>query len=145
MREEIIRIKLKDIRDSLEKVKTHLPQTLEEFLDLGLVKDGIYKKVEFMIENVLDICKIINTDLNLGLPKKDVDIIENLVKNEIISKEMGEKIKEMKSFRNILVHRYGKIEDEIAYEEIKNGLKDFEKFEMEIEKFLEKIKKEFIK
>jgi uncharacterized protein YutE (UPF0331/DUF86 family) len=138
MREEIIRIKLKDIRDSLEKVKSHLPQTLEEFLDLGLIKDGIYKKVEFMIENVLDICKIINTDLNLGLPKKDVDIIENLVKNEIISKEMGEKIKEMKSFRNILVHRYGEIEDEIAYEEIKNGLKDFEDFEREIEKFLEK-------
>jgi uncharacterized protein YutE (UPF0331/DUF86 family) len=140
MREEIIRIKLKEIRESLEKVKAHLPQTLEEFLNLGLVKDGIYKKVEFMIENVLDICKIINTDLNLGLPKKDVDIIENLVKNEIISKEMGEKIKEMKSFRNILVHRYGEIEDEIAYEEIKNGLKDFEEFEKEIEKFLEKRK-----
>jgi uncharacterized protein YutE (UPF0331/DUF86 family) len=140
MREEIIRIKLKDIRDSLEKVKTHLPQTLEEFLNLGLVKDGIYKKVEFMIENVLDICKIINTDLNLGLPKKDVDIIENLVRHKIISKEMGEKIKEMKSFRNILVHRYGEIEDEIAYEEIKNGLEDFEKFEKEIEEFLQKIK-----
>jgi len=109
-------------------------------LDLGLVKDGIYKKVEFVIENVLDICKIINTDLNLGLPKKDVDIIENLVKHKIISKEMGEKIKEMKSFRNILVHRYGEIEDEIAYEEIKNGLGDFEEFEKEIEKFLENSK-----
>ena len=54
---------------------------------------------------------------------------------------MGEKIKEMKSFRNILVHRYGEIEDEIAYEEIKNGLEDFEKFEKEIEEFLQEIKK----
>jgi uncharacterized protein YutE (UPF0331/DUF86 family) len=137
MREEIIRIKLKDMKDSLAKIKAHLPPTLEEFLDLGLIKDGIYKKVEFMIENVLDICKIINTDLNLGLPKKDTDIIENLVKHKIISKEMGEKIKGMKSFRNILVHRYGEIDDEIAYEEIKNGLKDFEDFEKEIEKLLE--------
>jgi uncharacterized protein YutE (UPF0331/DUF86 family) len=136
MREEIIRIKLKEIKDSLETVKTHLPQTLEEFLGLGLIKNGIYKSIEFMIENVLDICKIINTDLNLGLPKKDVDIIENLVKHKIVSKELGEKIKEMKSFRNILVHRYGEIDDEIAYEEIKNGLKDFDDFEKEIEKFL---------
>jgi uncharacterized protein YutE (UPF0331/DUF86 family) len=136
MREEIIRIKLKEIKDSLTKIKNNLPKTLEEFLDLGLIKDGIYKRVEFMIENVLDICKIINTDLNLGLPKKDVDIIENLVKHKIISKKMGEKIKEMKSFRNILVHVYGEIEDEIAYEEIKNGLKDFEDFEKEIESFL---------
>jgi uncharacterized protein YutE (UPF0331/DUF86 family) len=107
MREEIIRIKIKEIKDSLAKIKTNLPQTLEEFLDLGLIKDGIYKRVEFMIENVLDICKIINTDLNLGLPKRDVDIIENLVKHKIISKKMGDKIKEMKSFRNILVHVYG--------------------------------------
>jgi uncharacterized protein YutE (UPF0331/DUF86 family) len=136
MREEIIRIKLKEIKDSLTKIKNNLPKTLEEFLDLGLIKDGIYKRVEFMIENVLDICKIINTDLNLGLPKKDVDIIENLMKHKIISKKMGEKIKEMKSFRNILVHVYGEIEDEIAYEEIKNGLKDFEDFEKEIESFL---------
>jgi uncharacterized protein YutE (UPF0331/DUF86 family) len=136
MREEIIRIKLKEIKDSLETVKTHLPQTLEEFLGLGLIKNGIYKSIEFMIENVLDICKIINTDLNLGLPKKDVDIIENLVKHKIVSKELGEKIKGMKSFRNILVHRYGEIDDEIAYEEIKNGLKDFDDFEKEIEKFL---------
>jgi uncharacterized protein YutE (UPF0331/DUF86 family) len=136
MREEIIRIKLKEIKDSLTKIKNNLPKTLEEFLDLGLIKDGIYKRVEFMIENVLDICKIINTDLNLGLPKKDVDIIENLMKHKIISKEMGEKIKEMKSFRNILVHVYGEIDDEIAYEEIKNGLKDFEDFEKEIESFL---------
>jgi len=140
MRKEIIRIKLREIKDSLEKVKTHLPQTLEEFLNSGLIKDGIYKKVEFMIENVLDICKIINTDLNLGLPKKDVDVIENLVKHKIISEEMGEKIKSMKGFRNILVHRYGEIEDEIAYEEIKDGLKDFEKFEKEIESFLEKLR-----
>jgi hypothetical protein len=41
MREEIIRIKIKEIKDSLAKIKTNLPQTLEEFLDLGLIKDGI--------------------------------------------------------------------------------------------------------
>jgi len=45
MRKEIIRVKLKEIRESLEKVRAHLSQTLEEFLDLGLVKDGIYKKL----------------------------------------------------------------------------------------------------
>jgi len=91
-----------------------------------------------MIENALDICKIINSDLNLGLPRKDVDVIENLVKHGMISKEMGEKINGMKGFRNILVYGYGEIDDDIAYGEIKNGLKDFEEFEKEIERFLEK-------
>jgi len=45
MRKEMIGVKLKEIRESLKKVRTHLSQTLEEFLGLGLVKDGIYKKL----------------------------------------------------------------------------------------------------
>jgi len=53
---------------------------------------------------------------------------------------MSEKIKSMKGFRNILVHRYGEIDDDLVYEEIKNGLKDFEEFEKKIESFLEKLK-----
>ena len=41
----------------------------------------------------------------------------------------------MKGFRNILAHRYGKINDEQAYEDVKDGLKDFELIINEIEEF----------
>lgn len=34
----------------------------------------------------------------------------------------------MKGFRNILVHRYGEIYNELAFEAIKNGLSAFETF-----------------
>jgi len=40
----------------------------------------------------------------------------------------------MKGFRNILVHRYGRINDEIAYTIIKEHLQDFYKFIETIEK-----------
>jgi uncharacterized protein YutE (UPF0331/DUF86 family) len=42
--------------------------------------------------------------------------------------------------RKEVLNRYGEIDDEIAYEEIKNGLKDFEEFEKGIENFLKKVK-----
>jgi len=32
------------------------------------VKDGICKRIEFAIEDVFDICAIINADLDLGTP-----------------------------------------------------------------------------
>jgi len=44
----------------------------------------------------------------------------------------------MKKFRNVLVHKYGDIDDKKAYEDIKEGLKDFEHIINEIEKFLKK-------
>jgi uncharacterized protein YutE (UPF0331/DUF86 family) len=102
MRKEIIRTKVKEIEESIGLVEEHLPGTFDEFASMGLIKDGIYKRVEFAVENVFDICAIINTDLVLGVPSDDEDIIENLVKSEILSEEMRAKLKAMRGFRNIV-------------------------------------------
>ena len=42
----------------------------------------------------------------------------------------------MKGFRNIVVHRYGKIDDELAYSILIDHLGDFAHFKLEIENFL---------
>ncbi|MCD6467172.1 MAG: DUF86 domain-containing protein [Methanomicrobia archaeon] len=128
----------KEIEESLDLVKKRLPSGFEEFLNLGLVKDGIYKKIEFSIENIFDICAIINTDLELGIPRDDENIVENLIKNGVLTKEMGKKLRLMKGFRNILVHRYGKIDDTLAFKILTESISDFYDFIKEIEKFLEK-------
>lgn len=114
LRENIIRTKLKEMEESLKLVKDNLPEELDKFVGLGLVKDGIYKRIEFCIENMLDICATLNSDLGLGIPSSEEDIVENLIKNRIMTPKLGEKVKLMKGFRNILVHRYGKINDEMA-------------------------------
>lgn len=125
MRKEIIRTKIREIEESLGMVEENLPDTFEEFSRLGLVKDGIYKRVEFCIEDVFDICAIINTDLELGIPCDDEDIVQNLVKGEILSEEMKDKLKSMRGFRNIVVHRYGAVDDKIAFEILRENLPDF--------------------
>lgn len=51
----------------MDLVLNHLPSQFEEFSQLGLVKDGIYKRVEFAIENVWEICSIINSDIEEGI------------------------------------------------------------------------------
>lgn len=42
----------------------------------------------------------------------------------------------MKGFHNILVHRYGKIDDELAFEMLKNNLDDFYVFLETIGKYI---------
>jgi|GEM_PF-3766708 len=69
LRTDAIRIKLAIITDSIELVESHLPSDVEEFTKLGLVKDGIYKRVEYAIENVFDICAMINADMRFGIPE----------------------------------------------------------------------------
>jgi uncharacterized protein YutE (UPF0331/DUF86 family) len=133
MRHQIIRSKLSEINESINLVLENLPDTYEEFSNMGLIKDGIYKRVEYALENVFDICSIINSDLKLGIPINEGGVLNNLDESDIFSEEMILNLKSMRGFRNILVHRYGKIDDQVAYKNIKLHIDDFDSFIEEVE------------
>ena len=138
MRVDIIKTKLKIVEENVSLVKENLPEKIEDFINLGLIKDGIYKRIDASIQEILSICSIINTDLKLGVPPNRDEILKTLIDNYIISEKMGRIVKELKGFRNFLVYRYGKIQDEIAFEDIKKGLLDFKYFNDEILLFLKR-------
>lgn len=127
MRKEIILSKINEIEESISLIVDNMPEDFEEFENLGLIKDGIYKRLQYIIENILDICAILNSDMKFSSPKEEDDLINNLVKNKIFPKVIGSKIKELKGFRNIIVHRYGKIDDKLSFELIKENLGDFDR------------------
>ena len=144
IRRDLIRVKIMEIREGVALVRSHLPGTFDEFSRLGLLKDGMYKRTEFAIENVLDICAVLNADLRLGIPGQDEEIIASLHASGILSGEMAKKIRGMKAFRNIVVHRYGAIDDRIAYSLLTTNLPDLDLFCGEIEAFLSSSREERI-
>ena len=75
--------------------------------------------------------------LRLGLPSEEDDLFERLEESGIISSDMKETLKKMKGFRNLLVHEYGQINDEIVYDMVRNRLSDFTDFKKEIIKVLD--------
>ena len=137
MRVELIRSKMEEILESLRLIEENLPDDFEDFESLGIVKDGIYKRAEFAIQNAIDICAIINSDLRLTMPEREEDVFEGLVRAGILPEEMAHKLRLMKGFRNILVHRYGRIDDRLAFEVLHWHLKDIYEFIEVIENFLE--------
>jgi len=136
VRKDVIRIKIAEIIECIDLVRDHLPESYDEFSRLGLIKDGIYKRMEFAIEDVFDICAIINTDRALGIPGADEDILDHLLGARILSQALVEKIHRMRGFRNIVVHRYGKIDDQLAFTLLHEESGDFAEFIGEIETFL---------
>jgi len=135
LRKKIIHDKISIIMDSLEFIEKELPTSFNDF-NSRMIRNSIYKETEFMIQNIINICAIINSDLRLGSPETEDSIFEHLEKNKILTKNTINLLQEMKGFRNILVHKYGEINNEKAFESIKEGLKDFELIINEIEKFL---------
>ncbi len=138
MRKSIILSKINEIEESIALIAENMPEEFDDFENLGLMKDGIYKRIQYAIENILDICAIINSDLKFSSPGEEDEIITTLVKNKVIPKGIAGKIKEFKGFRNIIVHRYGKIDDKLAFELIKENLEDFDKIIEIIKKAIDK-------
>lgn len=112
----------------LEQVK---PTSIEEYKKVEK-KRSCERLLQLSIECVIDICALTVTGLRLGLPSEEDDLFERLEQAGIISPLMKETLRKMKAFRNILVHEYGRLDDQLVYELLQNRLDDFETFKREI-------------
>ena len=90
--------------------------------------------MEFAIENIIDICSIISSDLHFSVPESQESFVENLVKNGILTQNLAEKTRRMKGFRNIIVHRYGRIDDLLAHKILTEHMDDIYEFIESIER-----------
>ena len=95
--------------------------------------------LQVSIEAVIDVCHLLVTGLRLGIPAEEDDLFEKLEAAGIVSPQTSETLKEMKGFRNILVHEYARLEDRIVYEVARTKLGDFETFKQEILRYLKTI------
>ncbi len=127
--------KIDQIDLHLEEIEKIKPSDYNEYKNSIEKKRACERLLQISIEIIIEIAYIIVSNLKLGVPSDEDVLFEKLREKKIISKEIFTIIKEMKGFRNILVHKYGEVEDEKVFENLDN-LEDFEKFKQEILKFL---------
>jgi uncharacterized protein YutE (UPF0331/DUF86 family) len=125
---ERVLLKLEEMGGYVNELQEMLPNDEEEYA--GTIKDkrACEKTVELAIEAVISIVSIIVSQEKLGVPQSEDDLIDLLVKRKILSTSTGKKLKEMKGFRNILVHKYGEVDDKQAYAFLTEELNDFKLF-----------------
>ena len=134
---ERVLIKLDELDSYLKELKEILPVSFKQYQAIEK-KRSCERLLQLCIECVLDVCRLFVSGLKLGLPSEENGIFEKLLRKKIISSKMAETLEEMKGFRNILIHEYAKIDDEIVFETAANHTGDFVHFQKEILKFLKK-------
>lgn len=140
MDKERILSKIAELKNYLKKLKEIVPKNFEEYEEDEVKRRACERLLQISIECVLDVCDMIFSGLKLGIPSGEEDIIESLKKEKVITKNVAEKLKDMRGARNFLVHRYPYVDDEIIFEVLTKELKDFDFFIEEILKFLKKAK-----
>ena len=121
--------KINEVYKYLEQLGSIVPSSFEEY------KSGIEKKaaceryVEKVVEAVTDLAFLVIKNKKFRIPEDDIDSFNILLENKIIDNDLAAKLKNAKGMRNIISHQYGKIDDEIVFDAIKEELyKDVRKF-----------------
>lgn len=132
---ERIFTKLDEMTRYVQELHEMLPEE-EEYLHDLIKRRACEKTVEVAIESLIDVSAMIVSAQKLGLPSNEENIFDILIENGILKKDLGEKLKDLKGFRNVLIHRYGYVNDEIVYHNLSNYLEDFYKFKNAIGSYL---------
>ncbi len=137
MNKNRILVKLDEIDGYLRELDDVVPASAEEYRESMVKRRASERLLHLAIEGTIDICAMLVKELRLGVPGKEEDLFDKL-SGRVLSAEMADRLREMKRFRNVLVHRYGTIDDGKVYTILSERLVDFEDFKQEVTDFLKK-------
>lgn len=132
--------KLAEMDAYLDELEEMLPPE-EEYLQNLPIRRACEKTIELAVETVIDVLAIIVAEEKLGFPAEEESLVVVLQKKGFLSEKLSKKIRQMKGFRNIIVHKYGEVDNEQAYEFLSVHLEDFNEFERAIKQYLQKLSK----
>lgn len=134
---KVIEARLRKLDRAVAKLKRFTKISLEDYLANEDYQDIVERNFQVAIQTCIDIANYIIAQENLSVPEQEENIFITLSKGAILSDELGEKIKGLVGFRNILVHEYLGIDHSLVYEILQNKLSDFDDFAKAIVTFLE--------
>ena len=128
MDNEVISYKISNLQYYLSELKKADDITWDQYRKDIRSKAFVERFLHLCIEEVLDICNRLIAFNQWREPQSFRDLFNILNEHNVINHSDLSNFQQMASFRNLLVHRYEKIEDEIVYGIFSKRLKDFEKF-----------------
>jgi len=127
--------KLDQLDGYLTELRSVAPATLAEYLAVEK-KRACERLLQVSIEAVIDVCALLVSGLRLGLPGNEDDLFEKLARRGVVSPGIAGTLRRLKGLRNLLVHEYGRIDDELVFNVVRERLGDFEDFTHEILTFI---------
>lgn len=131
-----IRQKAADIRDALSNLAPYAGDTVEKFLDDQKGNAAAKYYLIVATEAAIDICNHLAARIASRAPGSYAECFEILKENHIISEALAGSLIPMAKFRNLLVHRYGDVDNWLVHKVICRDLQDLESYLSELAVFL---------
>lgn len=115
----------------LEGYKGYPQKEIEDNID---IKGAVERYLYLAIQATIDLAESVISFKNLRKPSALAESFYILNEEDIISRELTEKMARMVGFRNVVAHDYEKINYDIVYDILQNRLEDIKEFIKNIKK-----------
>lgn len=134
---EVIENKISDVRNYLEELKDYQEITQDDIRKIGQTRGAVERYLQLAVQSSIDLAEAVIAYKKLRKPATLSDNFLVLNKNGLIDDKLAQQLIAMVGFRNIIVHQYREVDEEIVIDILQNHLID-------IEKFIEIIQKEIV-
>jgi len=125
---DVMSRKLSSLKEYLRHLEEADDITWSKYTDDVRTKAFVERFLHLCVEEVLDICNHIIAEKNWREPQSFRDLFVILQEQGVISADDLHMFQNMASFRNLLVHRYDKVDNELVFGIFRNRLSDFRMF-----------------
>ena len=129
---------LADIKSNVKELKDAKDITWNVYRTDIRSRRFIERTLHITIEGCIDAAQHIISDELMREPTSYRDTFAVLAENKVLMPEDLSRFENIASFRNLLVHYYERVDDEIIYAIFKKNLSDFDLFVKRVVGFLEK-------
>ena len=114
--------KIEEIEGYLQELNEIVPLNFEEYKSYFVKKAVCERYFEKIIEAVVDLAFLTIKEKEFQAPEEDKEAFDILFGENIISRELSERIKDAKGMRNVIAHEYGKVDDEMVFNAVSEEL-----------------------
>jgi len=131
--------KLADLEKHIGQISEYSNLRVNEYARDWKIQRIVERTLQMLIEICVDIASHIISDSGFRVPESYADTFKVLYENKIIEKRLFTRMEKMARFRNIIVHHYDKIDEEIIVGILRKDLDDFIKYKNAIINLFKKV------
>ena len=135
---DVVTAKLESLRRCIERVRARTPASMEALSTDHDAQDIICLNLERAVQACVDIAAHIVSDSECAVPDTMAGIFDALERQDIVSRELADRMRRAVGFRNISVHAYRTLDWMIVHSIATTRLDDFVEYGRAVEAWLER-------
>lgn len=138
---ELVKIKMADIEKYLKELEPILKIGSRKIIDDNLRLHTVERLFQLIVDVAVDINTHIIMASDFAVPDDSYSTFVVLGENKILPMEFAVRIAPSVGLRNMIVHKYGKVDIKKMVDDVVNEISDYVEYLKAINSFLEKMSK----